>query len=326
MLGPPVAAVLGCADLDAATRFFAAFGFVASDAADVPDESARLAYGLDGPTAEVQLATPGTGAGAIRLVRTPHREQRRGPLDLGGYAVDVYTRDIERSRADLERAGWRCSPIARWQLQGSGFAEMRVEGPPGLRVVLVEGPRRASVLDVDPDRLHSEAQAYVYVLAPDGGAGGDGSDGADARPDGDAAFWTGPAGLQLLRDDVLPLAGPLAAMLDSPPEATHLRLGLYWHAPDAGRATRVETLRYPGTSVPVTPPGSPEPSAPLRAGLGPLVFRVPDVAAAAAALAPHAQPPVAVDLAGRRTTLARGASPAGVPFQLEPGPASGARP
>jgi catechol 2,3-dioxygenase-like lactoylglutathione lyase family enzyme len=260
MLTNPDHVVLGTTDLAATAAFLEAFGFEpAAEAGTLATDQAGALYGLDRETEQVLLGVPGVRAGRLRLVATPHADATHDPYALGGHALDIYTSDLEASLAVAEAAGaLSTSPVARIELGPLVMRQAMVRGPDGLPLVLVEANRRRpTVLDADPDRLHSEAHSIVWAVADVDAA---------ARP-------LEQAGLPRALD--VPITDPeVAKVLGVPPERAHIRMALLGD-PD-GPAPRMELLAFAdpptGPAGSGSPPGAREP---LRARLHAPVFVVP---------------------------------------------------
>jgi hypothetical protein len=294
-LNSPNHGVLGASDLDAAVGYLVRFGFAASEPAIVPADTARALYGLEGETREAILTVSGLPYGGLRVVETPHPPRPRGPLDRGPYAVDLYTTDIERSLSLVTEAGGRSSAVVEYRLQDVAVWEAKTEGPEGLSLVFIElGRRRPSLLDRDPDLLHSEVQALVWVV-------GDG--------DRAQAFWRKEAGLHRLRDATIE-APNVAALLDLPRPDAPVRIVLL--SDEAETAPRLELIEFPRDG------GADHPSLPLTPGLHAAAFAVADLDRARSALS-GAEVGEAVKIhsplhgEARATT---GLAPGGVRFEL----------
>ncbi|MFA1550283.1 hypothetical protein [Actinomadura chokoriensis] len=285
MLSSPRYAVLGCHDLAAAAPFLAALGYTERRRGTLEPDAAAALYGLTGPAEEVLYLPDGAETGGLLLVAAPEGSTA---IAAGGYGVDLYTRDIEASVADLVAAGGVPSPTARWELGGRPFAECGIVGPGGIRVVLVEGSsRRASLLDGDETRRHSELQAAVHLVH-----------GCDA------GFWA-KLGLEPLYSQRLvnPVVAALIGIDD--PDA-EIVLDLFWD----GRGARVELISFPTLDLPA---GDDAFASGMRAG----VFPVPDLDAAHALLAGAGARTGAItesDLRGGRAFTA--ASPDGVHLEF----------
>ncbi|TDC98265.1 VOC family protein [Actinomadura sp. 7K507] len=225
MLSSPRYAVLGCHDLAAAAAFLSVLGYTERGRDTLDTDTATALYGLTGPAEEVLFLPEGADTGGLLLVAAPEGSTA---IASGGYAVDVYTRDIEASVAELTAAGGTPSPIARWELGGRPFAECGIIAPGGIRVVLVEGSsRRASILDHDETRRHSELQAAVHLTY-----------GCDA------AFWTA-LGLESLYSQRL-VDPAVAALIGIDDLDAEIVLDLFWD----GQGARVELISFPGLDLP----------------------------------------------------------------------------
>ncbi len=285
MLSSPRYAVLGCHDLPAAAGFLSALGFRERRRGVLGADAAAALYGLAGPAEEVLYLPEGAESGGLLLVAAP--EGGTG-IASGGYGVDVYTRDIEASVAELTAAGGVPSPIARWELGGRPFAECGLVGPGGIRVVLVEGSsRRASLLDGDEARRHSELQAAVHLSHRC-----------------DTAFWTG-LGLESLYSHRM-VNPAVAALIGIDRPDAEIVLDLFWD----GRGARLELISFPGLEL---PEGGGAFASGMRAG----VFPVADLDAGRARLAEAgARTGAIVDSALRGGRAFTATSPDGVHLEL----------
>ncbi|MFI0353378.1 hypothetical protein [Actinomadura sp. 9N407] len=285
MLSSPRHAVLGCHDLTAAAPFLSVLGFT-ERRRDVLDAGAAAAlYGLAGPAEEVLYLPEGAESGGLLLVAAPEGSTA---IAAGGYGVDFYTRDIEASVADLVAAGGTASPLARWELGGRPFAECGIIGPGGIRAVLVEGTsRRASLLDGDASRRHSELQAAVHLTY-----------GCDAD------FWT-KLGLESLYSQRL-VNPAVAALIGLDDPDAEIVLDLFWD----GHGARVELISFPTLDL---PKGDDAFASGMRAG----VFPVPGLDAAHALLTGAGARTGAIVESGLRGGRAfTAASPDGVHLEL----------
>jgi hypothetical protein len=153
-------------------------------------------------------------------------------------------------------------------------------------VLIDANHRRPSLLDVEPDALHSEAHSMVWVV-----------------PSIDEAlpFWR-DAGLAVAFD--LPLASPAVAdLLDLPGRDTRVRMAML--TDEAVRPMRFELFELPDDPISASDPAP-------RAGTAWPVFEVSDLDAALA-LPWQTVGPV-VDVAGRGTS--RCTAPGGVVAEL----------
>ncbi len=290
MLSSPRHAVAGCTDLEETERFLANFGLDGQPAPELSAAAAAALYGLDGPAAQRVMRTPGSDRGWVRLVATPHAARHPGPYDARPIAIDFYTRDIRRSIEISRQAGAEIRDLVEYALGPIEVKEVEVIGPDHLVVVFIEvNTLRPSVLDRDPDRLHSEIHAIVHSV----------QDAAAALP-----FWTGAAGLQTLID--APIEGPMISQLMGlPRENVPVRFTLTCDA-DSNPA-RFELLQF------VDDPGEQQPSWPLAAGLHAPGFTVANLDQAMAALA-GADFGRFAEVGGKRGVSAM--APGGVRFEL----------
>lgn len=269
MLSSPSHVVVGCSDLEKMEQFLGNFGFVGAAAPELSLAAAAALYGLEGAAPQRLLSTPGAEQGWVRLVATSHGARSHGPYDPRPVAIDLYTRDIHRSLEISRRAGAHLGELVEYELGPLAIKEVEVVGPDHLVVVFIQvNQLRPSVLDHDPDRLHSEVHSVVLAVA----------DADIALP-----FWT-DAALTTLIDDKI--EGPLISkLMDLPRPNVPIRFILL--CDEASRPARLELLEFfedrvtPGQ---VTPDGT-LPTWPLSGGLHAPGFTVPDLDAAMAALA-----------------------------------------
>jgi hypothetical protein len=250
------AAVVGVADVAAATSWLAHLGFTeVADLRLTEQAAARLYPGA--PSLGVrELRQPGASRGAVRLVaaaQTPAPPPH--PYARGPYAFLVYTRDIERTLEIAAQDGARPSPVAAYRAGAKHMREARAVYPDGLVVVFVDvAERRPSLLDTHPDRLHSEVHSVTFVV-----------DDVDA-----AAAAAGAAGMATIVD--LEIAEPsVTAFLELPRPDTRLRLAML-ATPDQSPA-RIEVMTYPDDAGPAAPAAG----GPVAIGLRAAMARVADV-------------------------------------------------
>lgn len=299
MLAAPDHSVVGAIDLDAATKFFSAFGLVAFHSEELSAEASSTLYGLNGARSQIVMRTPNAMPG-IRIVETPHQSHKRGPLDTGGYSVDIYARDMSNAVKYAKSKGYMPLPVATWELEGKSVQECRVLGPEGLSVVLIDGAiKRASVLDTDPTRPFSEINAYVNLVP-------------DANLDRD--FWTKLGGLHELRNT--PFDGtPMVGLMELPRTGLDMRFALYWAGPDSPNRAKVELV-----SCEISPKGASRADFPLASGFGPIAFKVdsPKAAEYAERMLDGLQQAqyCRAHLEGQQRYVVGAISPAGVAFEL----------
>jgi catechol 2,3-dioxygenase-like lactoylglutathione lyase family enzyme len=256
----PTHALIGSTDLERTVAFLTTFGFTAADSLPVDATAAHALYGLEGPTEEVVMSAPDTQRGWIRLVRTPLPASDHGPFDVGGHALDLYTRDVDESLRVARAAGAACGPVVRYELGPLQVGELKAVGPDHLAVVFIEiSRRRPSTLDLD-GRLHSELHSAVWTVA-----------------DVDAVlpFWREQAGMSTLLD--MTVREPaVAAFMGLPRPDTPLRLTVLADA--SGGAPRFEMIHFPEH------PGPAPATWPLRPGLHALGVTSAEPASVAARL------------------------------------------
>ena len=261
MLGSPSHVVIGAAHLEATAAFLAIFGFRSDGEGELPPEVTRALYDVDGPLRECAVATPGAEAGWVRLVETPHPARDFAALDHRPFAIELFTADIERSLRATTAAGFSSSPIASHVFGPITVRETAVNGPDHLMVTLLEtSVRRPSLLDRDPDRLHSEVHSFVWSVP-----------GIDSL----LPFWTTEAGHEILSDFSW-TSKELGPLLNAGDRELAVRLAV-WGDSEAN-PVRLEMIEFLGEEA------ASHPTLPLTAGLHAPAFSVPDLEAAAAGL------------------------------------------
>jgi catechol 2,3-dioxygenase-like lactoylglutathione lyase family enzyme len=278
--------VIGARQPEACVRFLEAFGFEAVSSVTLDAACARALYGLDEATEEVRLGAGG-GRGDVFVVATPHPPAAAGALVVGPHAVDLYTRDVERSRELAEQAGAVCGPIVDYSVGPLRIRECKVTGPDHLALVFIEvDRRRPSLLDRDTARLHSEVHSAVWVVQ-----------GVDAG----LPFWCGHAGLSVLLDATF-REPAVARLMELSSPTTPVRLVVLAGADAA--PPRLELIECPEEAA------DPVPAWPIRPGLHAAVVEVPALEAVTGTL-PGVDWGQAVQLAGGVEAVA-GTAPCGV--------------
>lgn len=247
-MSAPLTVVVGATDLDATAAFLALLDF-AEESRGVHDHTVAAArYGHESPTAWRRLTAGGTTRGAFRLVETAHAGAARAAIEMGPLAVDVYTRDMDASIARLDDAGVEHGHVGTLDLGALVMRQCEVIAPDGWRLVLVEANhRRPSILDDDPDRLHSEVHSVLWTVPSI----------ADATP-GLTAFG-------LTQAHVFPIRHPeLARIISLPAPDTEMTMNLL--VDDAESPIRVELCEF------ADHPGAPAGPGPLRGGIHAIAF------------------------------------------------------
>ena len=187
-------------------------------------------------------------ADAAEVVETAHAGAARAAIEMGPLAVDVYTRDMDASIARLDDAGVEHGHVGTLDLGALVMRQCEVIAPDGWRLVLVEANhRRPSILDDDPDRLHSEVHSVLWTVPSI----------ADATP-GLTAFG-------LTQAHVFPIRHPeLARIISLPAPDTEMTMNLL--VDDAESPIRVELCEF------ADHPGAPAGPGPLRGGIHAIAF------------------------------------------------------
>ncbi|MEM7049225.1 MAG: VOC family protein [Acidobacteriota bacterium] len=260
-LGTLVRAVIGCSDLPRTGEIFAGLGFDEVARGELDASSAQALYDLETPLRERDFAVPGSAGGGIRLVATPRPPRAAGAFDHRPLALDLYTRDIERSLSLAKSLGATPGTIVDYDLGELMVREAESRWRDGLRLVFLQANRRRpSALDASPDRQHSEVHSVVFTLP---------------SVDRALATWHDLAGLQVLND--ARIEGPiLSTMLDLPRPQVPVRFALLGNR--AASPARLELIEFPEDT------GSWPAGEGLAAGLHAATFEVENLETAMAAL------------------------------------------
>lgn len=248
MLGAIVEAVVECSDVAATARFNeAAFGL------EVLAE--------DGD--EVLLGVAGSPTGRLRLVPGAGEVAPDPSLwDVGPRLLGIYSRDLDRTVARIERAGGTSLPIASYQYGDSTMREVVALGPDGLYWTIPEvgaAHRPSPALAGDPGRLSGELHSAVLI---------------PSDHDATLAMFTA-AGMATAFDGVF-RGEPFVSMTGMPADAA-LRLSFLTCADES--PARLELMSF--TGVPVEDRSS------SGRGLRRLVFACDDPDATRAVLEAH---------------------------------------
>jgi catechol 2,3-dioxygenase-like lactoylglutathione lyase family enzyme len=295
MLPSPDHAVIGVSDPDQSVDFLHLLGFEEVSSGELPREAAAALYGLEEAVRETVLRVPGARRGYLRLVATPNPTRQVAPLDNRAFAIDLFSTDITKSLEVVGDGGFHGSPIATHQFGPISIKEVEVTGPDDIVVTLLESDaRRPTILDREPDRLHSEVHAWVWSVK---------------RIDGLLPFWLERAAQEKLTDAVLETPG-LGAVLGVPEREIKARLVVLGDV-DAN-PIRLEMIEFLGE------PAVDHPSFPLAAGLHAPAFRVEDLDSACRSLeGAQLGQIVALDTPlHRRARAVTGVAPGNLRFEL----------
>lgn len=245
LLMSPDHALIGSADPERQAAFWVAMGFEVTQRSNVDAALARL-YGVEEGSEQISLAVPGASAGGLRIVATAQPEVAMGPWDRGPFAVDLYTRHMDRSLDAAVAAGATHRGRMVYEFGTLRLEEGKTTGPDGVRLVFIaNSTRRPSVLDRDESRLHSEVHSIVNIV-----------DSVDTF----SSAWRDGGGLTVLGDAVISTPG-LADLMELP-KIVSARMGLYCDA--AVTPIRYEALEFVGLDT--TDTSALVPQWPLRPG------------------------------------------------------------
>jgi catechol 2,3-dioxygenase-like lactoylglutathione lyase family enzyme len=212
-------AVVGASDLARSVSFYTAMGFDILREGRVEADAASALYGLDAATDEVVLGVAGAHGGMLRVVATPLAAPEPADFHRGGHALDVYTTDIHASVSAAQAWGAVTGPIADYPFGPVHLTQAQAYAPDHVPFVFVGIDHRLpSVLDAQPERLHSELHSVVACV-----------DDLDAE----TAFWTG----------IVPLEKQSAFPIDVPAVSEFMMLPR--HVP-----VRMSVMRSPGAVPP----------------------------------------------------------------------------
>ncbi|MBS1694268.1 MAG: hypothetical protein JST91_18805 [Actinobacteria bacterium] len=301
----PSSTVLGATDPAAMAAFLAVFGGQPRRVPPLSVVTSSSLYGIEAELDQVVVTEPRSGA-TIRIVGTPHPAPTFTPLVAGPYGIDYYTRDLELSQGMLRAVGGReFSPLVGYtgvpnaagpQITGHITHELMLRGPDELAVFLTDVTATSrpwpTLLDVDPDRVHSELLQMCWVV-----------DDMDAE----RAFWLEEVGWICVLDEVPDLDEMQTLM--STPGNSPLRCV---HVTGAAGNHKIELMAYPAERV------GARAHWPLRGGLHCVTFDVADLDATMAALpSAHFGIPLVADAGRGPQRVVTATSPGGcVRFEL----------
>ncbi len=293
-LESPDYAIIGATNPVATCTFLKRFDFEEQGRVHFSPAAARHLYGLDGASEGVMLQAPGARRGRLQVTATPMAAPPSGSTDQGAHAIDLYTRDIEKSLGIAEAAGGRVSSVSRYQVGPLTLQEAKAEGPDALQLVFLQvDRRRSSRLDTMESALHSELHSFVWVVG---------------HIDLSLPFWRDEAGLQVFLD-VTMREPAIARFMGLPRADAPLRLAMMADA--AGLPARLELIEFPED------PGAVLPSWPLRGGLFAPGFLAASLESATQGLT-SARFGEAVEVVenGKRGLAVSGLAPGGVRFEV----------
>jgi catechol 2,3-dioxygenase-like lactoylglutathione lyase family enzyme len=167
MLSSPHHVIIGTQNISAQISFWAALGYsVIAGPTDLTVEASSALFGCELPCTEVLLGVSGATSGFVRLVSVERAQPPTGPFDRRPSAIDIYTTDQPRSVALATEAGYPLDGQMDLPL-GPGVTLKNREhlGPDGTRVTFVAiERRRPSILDAQPELLHSEVHSLVTIV------------------------------------------------------------------------------------------------------------------------------------------------------------------
>ena len=295
-LSSPSHIVIGHNRVDEHVEFFGAFGFEVVARGTLDAATAAALYDLDQEVDEVHIAVPGAERGWIRLVETPHPSVERSAFEPKPLAVDLYTRELEKSIEIGKSLGGKPHELVEYDVGPLSIREVEIEGPGNLVLVLLQvSQRRSSVLDLDESRLHSEVHSVVWAV-----------------PDAESAIteMRDRGGLTVLSDAEI-RGDTISRLMNLPKPEVPVRFVLL--CDEDITPTRLEFIEFFEDHEPAG-----DPWLPLRPGLLGPCFSVDDLDAAMAALSGCTfRAPVTVENACHRQARAvSGEGPGGFLFEL----------
>lgn len=295
-LTSPSHAVLAHPAPQEVATFLKPFGFEATATGRLPADVARALYGIDREVEESKLEVPGAAQGWIRVVQTPHPAIERDPFEPRPLAIDLYTRDLDRSIELAVQGGGRPQELVEYQVGPLELREIEIDCPGGWRLVLMElNQRRPSVLDQHDDLLHSEVHSIVWSVP---------------RVQDVLDELCGRAGLEVLADAEI-RGDTISRLMSLPKGEVGVRFTLI--CDHGATPARFEILEFLEDAAPPTAPWLP-----LRPGLFGPAFHTEDLDAAMARLtSSRFGPTVELDTTVHRKAVAVGGEgPGGFRFEL----------
>lgn len=276
MLDSPVGAVVAASALEPTVALLERLDLTVTALGSLPPSL----YGGPGRWADLASASRGT----VRVVEVPGPAVRRGPFDGGPAALDLYSRDLQRS-LDLACTGH--GPRVRIELGPLVMHQVRLQGPDGLPVVLIDASsRRPSRLDDQPQVLHSEVHSLVWVV-----------------PSIDEALPLFTAAGLVVAFDLPLTSAAVSEVMGLPRPDVPIRMAMLSDA--VQRPMRLELFEFPSDT------GDPFDPTPAAGTVWP-VFEVADLPAALTL--PWTERGEAVEVAGR--AVSRCVAPGGVVVEL----------
>ncbi len=302
----PRSALVGSVDLGKQASFLASFGMRPRRITPVPAHVAAALYGLDAPTRQLEMVTPGSDR-TVLIVETPHEAPPFAPLTAGPYALDFFTTDPATTMAMATAAGaHNITDYVEFGLEPSKHPdaastpksyENLFQGPDELTIYTTDINRTVNhypnLLDEKPELINSELIEICWVVED---------------MDSEQAFWEKEVGVEVVFQCFAENAGMVELMYH--PRPTLLRC---INITDSSRTnTKIEFMSYPDETL-ATPP-----TWPLRGGLFASVFWTPALAPAIDAL-PSASFGEVVEFAdaqGRPVHAVSALSPGNVRFEI----------
>jgi len=265
LLSSPTHAVVGSHDLEKLTGQLEHFGFEHRADSVLDATSANALYGIDRELRDRTLAVPGAEHGWVRLIETSEETPTGGAYDSRPIAIDLYTRDFDRSVAMAQEIGAHLLDPVEYALGDLKIREIESVWADDLTVVFLEvNVRRPSVLDHDPERLHSEIHSIVWTVP---------------SIETEMGLFRDSAGLQVLVD--AEIRGPIISQLMGLPRPeVPVRFTLY--CDDDVAPARLELIEF------LEDEGEPRPTWPLRPGLHAAGFAVDSIESTLDSIRPEA--------------------------------------
>lgn len=276
--------------------YLAVYGHSSFAAAELSSEAAMRLYGIASPSRQVVMR-PSDLRGEIRIVETGMHARAMEPFQTGIHGIDLYTSDIDLSRAIAIAAGGIASQPVSYSAGSFSILELRIlSAEQDFAIFISEVAPRPfpSALDQQPERQFSDQVTVVAFV-----------DEKDVPAE--TEFWTETAGLELFRKDMEFDDDDMLSLMELPFKS---RMGAVQFC-DREKRRRLELLFYKHAECP-RPHGRV-----LIPGFHSIGFPVGDLGAAIGAFngVPFTEP-CAVDFGKGATVAAAATSPGGIRFEL----------
>jgi hypothetical protein len=287
--------VIGTVNFPQTAAFLSAYGFY-PEALPVPDaRAAAVLYGVDHRVDQWIFRTIDKVGASIRVVSGANDTGPMVPFECGPHGIDVFTRNVDLTAEIAHKAGGSVAKPVPWTLTpGEPLSEARVVAPGGgwAFYSVQTDHMDPSVLDHEPDRLHSNLVMISWVVAPE-------------LMEAERDFWVSKAGFTKVLDEFLAEDEMMRLQLQPRPARMESV-----HFVGADNEVRVDLLSYPDE------PAVHRAEWPMRAGLHSAVLYTDDLGAAIEQLGVAVSEEVTVLETDGVSRAVTGSSPGGIRFEL----------